>query len=203
VTERVEESADKPEMEETRADVTRSEETRQPVRNERGRFESAEEYQRRIKELNDENAARRRENKELKAAVEAIRGRTLMSEVRAALLERNADPAFVKYGLDGIIKSYGIALNEHFEVVGLNEAIEKLEKDAPSVFRAKVEKAMEEMKSEEPEDKKNSTAKGPSISGSGDSGKSNPMGLPDLRKLKTKEEREKAFEAWRLSLKHR
>lgn len=186
-----------------------------------GRFESVAEAERRIGELNKENADRRRENSDLTKShkalsdqVTAANSRAIRGEVRAALISAKVIDSDV---LDLVLKQAGDSIkidDKTGDVVGVSEAIEAFKKSKPRFFEveqtdaerdaakttADDEKAAADKKKADAEKaaRGNSTAGGSSVNGGGagsGAGDGTIDGLPDLRLL-SKEERKVAVAAY-------
>jgi hypothetical protein len=175
-----------------------------PVRDDAGRFASAEETRRALEASNRENAERRKENNALKKSVDAFSRRAIRSEAKAALIEAGVIDSDV---LDVFLKHAGdkIKLDDDAEVVGIADALTAFKTAKPIFFKAAdpappanetpEQKAAREQREAEEKRKKNATATGGSPAGGG-SGEGAPAGgLPDLRKLNPAE-RKKAIDEY-------
>lgn len=178
-------------------------------RNDRGQFETKEEAEARIKALNDENAERRRENRDLKGTVSVLERRTIMSDVREAFSKAN--PLTEKIGQAAMNQF----LADHADDIkidpksGDTKGLDKLpdwKKANPDFFKpeetedAKKARLAQEQVDADKARRGNRTASSASR-GAGTGGEGgNTDGLPDLSSLPDAASRKKAIDDYKRSL---
>jgi hypothetical protein len=178
------------------------------LRNGRGQFESREEYEARIKTLNDENADRRRENKELKGTVTVLERRTIIADVRETIAKASPlNDAFSKAAITLFLQEHESDLKidpKTGDTVGLDK-FATWKKANPDFFKAeetaeqKATREKAEQKAIDDAKRGNRSSGGPSRGSGAGSENGNTDGLPDLTTLDPAA-RKKALDDYRRGL---
>lgn len=186
---------------------------RNRVRGADGRYESRDEYEQRIRTLNQENADRRRENRELKTTLDVVQRRAIRADVLEAV--RAAKP-FSENAATRIADMFMADMGDTIKLdskTGQTVGLDKLadwKKSNPDFFKADDARNDGSQDNGAQNDGKgaadgkdgkrgNATSAGTSQGSNSGTGE-NTDGLPDLSKLKTPAERKAAIDAWKRGL---
>lgn len=189
---------------------------RNRMRGNDGRYESRDEYEQRIRTLNQENADRRRENRELKTTLDVVQRRAIRADVLEAVRAAKpfSDNAATRIA-DMFMADMGDAVKldgKTGQTVGLDKLAE-WKKANPDFFKADDAQNDGSQNGGSQADGKtangatdgkdgkrgNATSAGTSQGANSGAGE-NTEGLPDLSKLKTPAERKAAIDAWKRGL---
>lgn len=178
------------------------------LRGTQGQFESREDYERRIGELNDENKNRRQENRDLKGTVSVLERRTIMADVREAFSKANPlTDSIGRAAMNQFLADHADDIKID-QKTGETKGLEKLvdwKKANPDFFKpeetAEQKTAREAAEKRAADDAKrgNRSASSASRGAGAGAGEVDTGGLPDLTSL-TPPERKKALDDWKRGL---